>query len=155
MEPLKDRLRKDLTEAIRARDEAAKSALRGVLTSISKAEVSGKEHTALTDEQVLQVIQSEVRKRQEAAGIYSEAGRAELAEREEAEAEALSFYLPPELDAAELERIVAEEIEQAAAGGVAGLKAMGPVIKAVRDRVGAQADGARVAQAVKAALLEG
>lgn len=154
MEPLKDRLRKDLTEAMRARDEAAKSALRSVLTSISKAEVAGKKHAALTDEQVLQVIQSELRKRQESAEIYSGADRAELAEREEAEAGVLSSYLPPELDKAELERVVAEEIEQAAAGGLTGLKAMGPVIKAVRDRVGAQADGARVAQAVKAALLQ-
>jgi uncharacterized protein YqeY len=149
---LKDRIRQDLTSAMRARDEVAKATLRSVLTSITKAEVSGKTQTTLTDDQVIGVIRSEIARRKEAAGIYSNAGRAELAEREAAEAEVLSPYLPPELAEEELAAVVAEELGKARESGIEGPRAMGAVIKAVRERVGARAEGSRIASAVKAAL---
>jgi uncharacterized protein YqeY len=84
--------------------------------------------------------------------MYRSGGRPELADREAAEADVLRRYLPAELDDDALERIVAEEVANAAASGVTGGKAMGSVVKAVRERVGARAEGARVAAAVKTAL---
>lgn len=152
MAGLKDRIREDLTSAMRARDEVAKATLRSVLTSISKAEVSGKTQTTLTDDQVIGVIRSEIAKRTEAAEIYGKAGRDELAEREEAETRVLLPYLPPELGEDELAAIVAEELAKARGAGIEGPRAMGAVIKAVRERVGAQAEGSRIASAVKSAL---
>ena len=152
MASLKDRLREDLTAAMRARDEVGKATLRMVLTALSKAEVSGKEHSTLTDDQIIGVIRSELGKRNEAAGIYDQAGRAELASRERAEAAVLASYLPPELDSRVLDQIVAEEVARAEQEGITGPRAMGVVIKAVRGRVGAQADGARIAEAVKARI---
>jgi uncharacterized protein len=149
MGAFKDRLREDLTAAMLARDEVAKATLRIVLTALSKAEVSGKEHSSLSDDQIVGLIRSELGKRNEAAGIYDQAGRGELAARERAEAGVLASYLPPELDNEVLERIVAEEVARAAQGAT-GPRAMGVVIKAVRGRVGAQADGARIAEAVRA-----
>lgn len=139
---------------MRAKDEVTKATLRSVLTAISKAESSGKHQSTLDEEQVIDVIRSELKKRHEAADIYSNAGRDELAERERAEAEVLTPYLPAQLNDAALGAIVGEEIEKARQNGNTGLKAMGPVIKSVRDRVGVQAEGARIAQAVKAALTE-
>jgi uncharacterized protein len=150
MGSLKDRLRDDLTAAMRRRDDVGKATLRMVLAALSKAEASGKEHSSLSDDQIVGVIRSELGKRHEAAGIYDQAGRAELAARERAEAEVLASYLPPELDTEVLERMVAEEVARAELDGVTGPRAMGVVIKAVRGRVGAQADGARIAEAVKA-----
>lgn len=150
--PLKDRLREDLTTAMRARDEVAKSTLRSVLTSISKAEVAGKAQSTLSEEQVIGVIRSELGKRREAAEIYEKAGRDELAARERSEIEVLSPYLPPELSDEELESIVAQEVSAARDKGIGGPRAMGAVIKAVRERVGVQAEGSRIARAVKAAL---
>jgi uncharacterized protein len=150
MGSLRDRLRADLTAAMRGRDEVGKATLRMVLSAVSKAEASGKEHSSLSDDQIVGVIRSELGKRNEAAGIYEQAGRAELAARERAEAEVLASYLPPELDNEVLESIVAEEVARAEQDGVAGPRAMGVVIRAVRERVGAAADGARIAQAVKA-----
>jgi uncharacterized protein YqeY len=149
---LKGRLREDLTAAMRARDEVAKSTLRSVLTSISKAEVAGKAQSTLNDDQVIGVIRSELGKRKEAAEIYEKAGRDELAARERSEIEVLSPYLPPELDDDELGAIVAEEVRAARDKGIEGPRAMGAVIKAVRERVGVRAGGSRIAQAVKAAL---
>ncbi|HLI56258.1 MAG TPA: GatB/YqeY domain-containing protein [Actinomycetota bacterium] len=148
---LKDRLHADLTEAMRARDDVARSALRLTLAAITKAEVAGKEHTTLSDDQVLEVIRSEIKKRTEAAEIYDGAGRAELAERERAEGAVLAPYLPAELSDEELAAVVSEELAKLGAGG----RAMGPAIKAVRARVGASASGGRVADAVKAALAAG
>jgi uncharacterized protein YqeY len=149
---LKERLRADLTDAMRSRDELRRSALRMVLTSISKAEVAGKELRTLSDDEVIGVVRSELGKRTEAAGIYDDAGRAELASRERAEAEVLAQYLPPEMDDDALRAVVAEEVARASGSGVSGPKAMGVVIKAVRGRVGAQAEGGRIAAEVRAAL---
>lgn len=139
---------------MRARDETTKATLRSVLTSISKTESSGKQQSTLDDPQVAEIIRSELKKRHEAAGIYAEAGREELAAQERAEAEVLTPYLPAQLDDETLGAIIDEEISKARAGGNTGLKAMGPVIKSVRDRAGAQAESSRVAQAVKAALTK-
>lgn len=152
MDTLKDRLRVDLTAAMRARDEVAKATLRSVLTSIAKAETAGKTQIELSDDQVIGVIRSELGKRKEAAEIYEKAARDELAARERAEAEILIPYMPAELSDEALEAIVAEEVAIARAAGIEGPRAMGAVIKAVRERVGQQAEGGRISQVVKAGL---
>ena len=147
MPSLKDQLQAHLTEAIRAQNDVVRSTLRMALTAIARAEVAGETHTTLTDDQVLGLLRSEIRKRAEAADIFAAAGRDELAARERAEAEVLAPYLPAELSA-----IVTEEVSRAEQEGLTGGRAMGSVIKAVRARVGQQAGGGRIAEAVKAAL---
>jgi uncharacterized protein YqeY len=149
---LKERIREDLTAAMRARDETAKATLRSVITAISKAEVSGKQQSTLNDDQVIGVIRSELGKRKEAAEIYDKAGRYELAAQERSEAEILSTYMPEEIGDEALAAIVAEEVANARNAGIEGPRAMGAVIKAVRERVGAAAEGSRISQVVKAAL---
>lgn len=149
---LKERIRADLTAAMRAKDDTAKATLRSVITAISKAEVSGKQQTTLNDDQVIGVIRSELGKRKEAAEIYDKAGRDELAAQERSEAEILSVYMPEEIGDDELAAIVAEEVANARNAGIEGPRAMGAVIKAVRERVGAAAEGSRISQVVKAAL---
>lgn len=149
---LKQRIQNDITEALRSGDELLKSTLRMALAAIMNAEVAGSEAVVLSDEQVTAVLRSEVKKRLESAQIYGDAGRAELAEKESREAEILQGYLPAAMDPAALAAIVAEEVAAATAAGNSGPKAMGGVIKAVRDRVGDAADGSAIAAAVKAAL---
>jgi uncharacterized protein len=152
MPSFKQRLHDDLTTAMRARDEVTRSTLRMMLSAITKAEVAGKEHVTLTHDQVVGLIRSEMRKRTEAAEIYEAAGREELARRERAEAGVLSAYLPAELDDDALAAVVAEEVRRAGEHAGAEGKMIGAIIKAVRVRVGMQADGARIADAVKRAL---
>lgn len=149
---LKERIREDLTAAMRAKDDTAKATLRSVITAISKAEVSGKQQTTLGDDQVIGVIRSELGKRKEAAEIYDKAGRDELAAQERSEAEILSVYMPEEIGDEELAAIVAEEVANARSAGIEGPRAMGAVIKAVRERVGAATEGSRISQVVKTAL---
>ena len=122
------------------------------LAAIMNAEVAGAQAVVLTDDQIINLLRSEVKKRAESAEIYAAAGRTELATKETQEMVIIETYLPAAMDAAALASIVAEEVANAAANGQEGARAMGAVIKAVKERVGAQADGSAIAAAVKSAL---
>jgi uncharacterized protein YqeY len=152
MSALADRLRTDLTAAMKAREEVTVSTLRMVLAALTTASVAGDAAVELSDDQVVEVLRSEAKKRAEAAEVYEQAGRAESAAKERAELAVIETYLPAAMDDGALAAVVAEEVERASAAGASGGKAMGQVIKAVRDRVGSGADGARIAAAVKSAL---
>ena len=98
MSALKDRLRTDLTAAIKARDEVRSSTLRMVLTAITNAEVAGKEARELSDDDIIGVLSTEAKKRREAATAFDDGGRAEMAAKETAEAAVIADYLPEQLD---------------------------------------------------------
>lgn len=149
MAALKDRLNADLTDAMKARDSVTVATLRMALTAIANAERSGDAVRDLSDDEVLAVLQSEAKKRAESAEVYTSAGRTELADKENAELVVLSGYLPAAADADEIAAVVSEEIARL---GVTDMKGMGQVIKAVRERLGARADGGAVSAAVKSAL---
>lgn len=149
---LKDTIKSDLTAAMKSGDETGRSTLRMALAAITNAEVAGDEAVQLTDEQVIAVLQAEAKKRTEAAEIYSQAGRSEAAAKERAELAVLERYLPAAMSEDDIRTVVAEEVAAAAASGNSGPKAMGVVVKAVRGRVGAGADGSVVARLVKDAL---
>jgi uncharacterized protein YqeY len=152
MSTLKETLKADLTTAMKARDEATVSTLRMVIAAVMNAEVAGDNAVVLTDDQVMAVLLAEGKKRTEAAQIYADAGRAEAAAKERSEFAIIERYLPAAISDDELNTIVAEEAAKAAAAGATGGKAMGVVVKAVRERVGTGADGSRVSSAVKAIL---
>ena len=149
---IKSRLQADLTASMKARDELTTSTIRMLRAAITNAEVAGHEAIELTDDQVIAVLQSEAKKRTEAADVYEQAGRAESAAKERAELVVIERYLPAAMGDDELQAIVTEEVAKAAASGAEGQRAMGQVIKAVRERAGAAADGSRIAAMVKSAL---
>jgi hypothetical protein len=149
---LKDQLKADLTVSMKARQELTTSTLRMVLTAVMNAEVAGDVATVLSDDQVLDILRAELKKRNESADIYEGANRVEAAHKERAEAAIIEKYLPAAMADDELGQIVTDEVANATASGVTGGKAMGAVVKAVRARVGASADGAKIAALVKAAL---
>jgi hypothetical protein len=122
------------------------------LSAISNAEVAGNEAIELSDDQIIKVLQAESKKRAESAELYEQAGRTDAAAKERAEADILATYLPAAMSVDELASVVAEEVQKAAAAGNSGMKAMGSVVKAVRERVGSSADGSQIADLVKSAL---
>jgi uncharacterized protein YqeY len=146
---LKARLRTDLTDAMRARDDVRKSTLRMALSAITNEEVSGKAPRELSDDEILKVLTREAKKRREAAEAFEAAGRAEQAAGERAEGEVLAEYLPRQLPDDELAQLVAAAI---AAAGAAGMPAMGQVMKTVTPQVAGRADGSRVAAEVRRQL---
>ena len=151
MSALKDRLRSDLTTAIKARDEVRSSTLRMVLTAITNAEVAGKEHRELSDDDIVGVLSSEAKKRREAATAFEDGGRTEMAAKEKAEAVVLADYLPEQLSAEDVSAIVTAAIEQVGAAGE-GMKAMGKVMGVVQPQTRGRADGGAVAAEVRRQL---
>jgi len=149
---LKERLRADLTDAMRARDQVRLRTLRMALTAITNEEVAGSATRELSDDDVLKVLAREAKKRREAADAFAAAGRAEQAEAERAEGEVLAGYLPAQLSDEELASLVAAAVTET---GAAGLPGMGKVMKAVTPRVAGRADGARVAAEVRRQLAAG
>ncbi len=151
MSALKDRLRADLTTAIKARDELRSSTLRMVLTAITNAEVAGKEARELSDEDVLGVLSSEAKRRREAATAFAEGGREEMSAKEAAEGAVIAEYLPTPLTEAEIAGLVTAAVEQTGAAGE-GMRAMGKVMGVVTPQVKGRADGGAVAAEVRRQL---
>lgn len=151
MSALKDRLRADLTTAIKARDEVRSSTLRMVLTSITNAEVAGKEARELTDDDILGVLSSEAKRRREAATAFADGGREEMAAKEAAEGEVIAEYLPTPLTDAEVSELVSAAIAQTGAAEE-GMRAMGKVMGVVTPQVKGRANGGAVAAEVRKQL---
>jgi len=149
MAALKDRLRGDLTAAMKARDQVRTRTLRMALTSVTQEEVAGASARELTDEEVVKVLTREAKRRREAAEAFAAAGRDEQAAAERAERAVLDAYLPAQLTDEEIAAIVAAVIAET---GAAGMAAMGQVMKATTPRVAGRADGARVAAEVRRQL---
>jgi uncharacterized protein YqeY len=154
MAELKSRLRTDLTAAMKARDKLRTATLRMLVAAIQTEEVSGKEARELSDDEVLKVLAKEARKRGEAAQIYTQNGRGELAANEHAEARVIDEYLPTPLTDAEVADVADTAIAQVAEelGERPGVKQMGMVMKAATALAAGKADGARLSAAVKGRL---
>ncbi|MDX6307949.1 MAG: uncharacterized protein QOI06_995 [Nocardioidaceae bacterium] len=151
MATLKARLRSELTASMKARDALRSSTLRMLLTAVTNAEVSGKQARELSDEDVVGVLATENKKRREAATAYEEAGRQELAEKEQAEGAIIAEFLPAPLSADQIASLVSETIARL---GVAddGMRAMGKVMGALAPQTLGRADGAVVSAEVRRQL---
>jgi len=146
MDALKDRLRGDLTAAMKARDEVRTRTLRMALTSLSREEVAGSSARELSDQEVIGVLTREAKRRREAAEAFAAAGRDEQAAAERAEGAILDTYLPAQLSDEEIAAMAAAVIAET---GASGMAAMGQVMKALTPRIAGRADGARVAAEVR------
>ena len=149
MPELKDRLRTDLTTAMKGRDELRTATLRMVLAAVTAEEVSGKQARELSDDEVQGVLRREAKKRREAAEAFAGAGRGEQAERERAEEAVVAAYLPAQLADADLAALVADVVTRT---GASGMKDMGRVMGAVQAQVAGRAEGGRVAAEVRRQL---
>jgi uncharacterized protein len=140
-------LEEEVKDAMRAGDTARRDALRLILSSLKSAE---KELLRpLSEEEELQVLQRERKKRLEAAEAFRNAGREAQAEGEEAELEVLEEFMPEPLSEEELERIVDDAIAE---NGATSLHQMGRVMADVMPQVAGRADGSAVSQLVREKL---
>ncbi len=149
MASMKDRLRDDLTAAMKARDEVRTRTLRMALTSLSREEVAGSSARELSDQEVIGVLTQEAKRRREAAEVFASAGREQQAAAERAEGAVLDAYLPAQLSDEELAAMAADVIAET---GASGMAAMGQVMKALTPRVAVRAAGGRVAAEVRRQL---
>lgn len=149
---LKEQIQNDLKAAMLSGDRFVSDVLRNLKASILNEEVAtSKRDEGLDDTEVEKVLIREVKKRVEAAKMYRDNNRPELAEPEEQEAEVLKRYLPEQLDDDAIREVVRAKIAQL---GVSGPQTMGQVIGAVKQDVGSSADGALIARIVKEELTQ-
>jgi len=146
---LADQIQSDLTRAMKQRDELTVTVLRSALAAVNEARVSGASARELSDDDVVEVLAREAKKRDEAATAFADAGRAEQAERERAEGTVLAQYLPARLSDSELEAVVDRVL---ADGGFESPSDMGAAMKAVMAEVAGRADGKVFSALVKARL---
>jgi uncharacterized protein YqeY len=139
---------------MKSRDKLRTATLRMLLAAIQTEEVSGKQARELTDDDVLKVLARESKKRTEAAEIYTQNGRGELAAEEHAEGRIIDEYLPTPLTDAEVVDVVDTAIAQVAEeiGERPSVRQMGLVMKAATAIAAGKADGSRLSAAVKGRL---
>ena len=145
---LKDQIISDLTAAMKAKDAARTSTLRMVKAAITNREKEG--GAAITDEEVLKLLRSQVKQRRDSVEQYQKGGRPELAQKEQAEIVVIEEYLPQAASQEEIEQAVTAAVAETSA---TSMKDMGAVMKAAMALLaGKNADGRAVSEAVKKKL---
>ena len=149
---LRARIRHDLTEATRARDALRLSTLRLISAALKDQDIAARttgQTDGVDDTQIMSILTKMVRQRRESAQSYMEAGRLEQAGREEAEIEVIEAYLPRPLSEDEVRAAVRRAVEET---GASGIRDMGRVMGALKERYTGQMDFARAGSEVKALL---
>ena len=144
---IKERIREDMKAAMRAHDADRLNTIRLLLAAVKQREID--EKIEATDAQVTEVIAKMVKQRRDSIQQYRAGGREDLAQKEQAEIDVLSGYLPKQLSDEEIGAIIDEAIAQS---GLSGMAAMGKVMGAVKAKVAGRADLGKVSALVKARL---
>jgi uncharacterized protein YqeY len=145
---LKEKIIADMTAAMKAKDAARTSTLRMVKAAIMNREKEGGD--ALTDDDVMKLLRSQVKQRRDSVDQYRAAGRQELVDKEQAEIGIIESYLPQAASEAEIQQAVDAAVAQT---GAASMKDMGAVMKAAMASLADKnADGRAVSEAVKKKL---
>ena len=144
---LKERITQDMKDAMRSGEKERLGVIRMLQAAIKQREVD--ERITLDDAQVTAVIEKMIKQRKEAITQFEAGGRADLADKEKAEAQQLQAYLPEQLSVAELETLIAAAIAET---GAASVKDMGKVMGLVKTRAAGRADMAAVGALIKAKL---
>ncbi|MGQ1786906.1 MULTISPECIES: GatB/YqeY domain-containing protein [unclassified Saccharicrinis] len=144
---LLEQISQEIKTAMKAKDKVTLEALRGIKKELIEANTASSEE--VTEEAGLKIMQKMVKQRKDAAAIFVDQGREDLAEKETAEAEVIARFLPEQITGAELEKLVAAIVEKS---GAASIKEMGKVMGMASKELGGKADGKEIADLVKKIL---
>jgi hypothetical protein len=145
--PLKQQITEDMKTAMRAKDGARLSTVRLLLAAMKQKEVD--ERVELSDADILAILEKMIKQRRESIAQFEKAARQDLADKEKAEIQVLSAYLPQQLSDAEIQNEINSAISQT---GASGAKDMGKVMAALKGRLAGRADMGKVSGLVKAKL---
>lgn len=144
---LSERIASDTKEAMKARDKSRVNALRMLRSALGNEQIQvGHE---LSEDEEIAVLRRQLKQREESAEAYREAGRAEQADSEAAEAEVIRSYLPAPMSREEIERVADQAIEET---GAAGMKDMGSVMERARELSENRAEGRELSAVVRERL---
>ena len=144
---LKEQLKSDLKDAMRAKEINRRDSIRSINTMIKQIEVD--ERIELSDDAIVKLIQKGIKQREEAIVQYTEAKRDDLIQKEQEQIDIFSNYLPKQLENSELETIIQAIIDEV---GATTMKDMGKVMNPAKTKIGGSADGKRINEMVKKLL---
>ena len=144
---LKEQLKSDLKDAMRAKDILKRDSIRAINTMIKQIEVDRR--IDLGDEDIITLVQKGIKQREEAIVQFKAASRDDLVQKEQSQIDIFSIYLPKQLTDEELEVIIAKIINSV---GATTMKDMGKIMNPAKEKVGGSADGKRINQMVKKLL---
>ena len=144
---LKEKLLQDLKEAMKEKNELKKNVVQMIRAAVLQVEKD--KQIELDDNQILEIIAKESKKRKDSLPDYEKSGREDLIEKVKQEIEIISEYLPKQLTKEEITKIVAEIIKQT---GATSIKEMGAVMKEAKAQIGASADGKSINEVVRELL---
>lgn len=144
---IKEKLLNDLKESMKDKNLIRKNTIQMVRAAVLQVEKD--KQIELTDEQVIEIIAKESKKRKDAEAEFEKSGREDLIKQNKEEIEILAEYLPKQLSVEEVETIVKTVIEET---GSTSMKDMGTVMKSAKEKIGASADGRTISEVVKKML---
>ena len=147
---LEEKILNDYKEAMKARDSLRSSVLSFLRADMMNTAVSKKKNS-LDDTEVVSVIKKQIKQRQDSIEQFTKGGRLEMADKEKKELEILKVYLPAELPADEIKKVIEEVVTST---GALGIKDMGKVMKEVNAQIAGKAEGKLVSELVKERLLK-
>lgn len=145
---LKERILDDIKECMKSKEADRLSAVRMLQAAVKNREIELRPN-AINDQEIIGVIKKIIKQRQDAIEQFTQAGRNDLADKEKFELQVMQKYLPPQLDKAQIESIVAEVI---AVIGAKTMKDMGSVMRAVQEKTAGNADNKLVSEVIKSKL---
>ena len=144
---LKEQLKADLKDAMRAKEILKRDSIRSINTMIKQIEVD--QRIDLDDSEIIKLIQKGIKQREEAIVQYKNASRDDLVKNEQDQIDIFSLYLPKQLNDSELESIIQEIINEV---GATSMKDMGKIMNPAKQKIGGSADGKRINETVKKLL---
>jgi hypothetical protein len=150
---LRQQINDALKDAMRRKDETAVSTLRLIIAAVKDRDIAARAKgntDGISDDELLGLFQTMVKQRRESIALYEQGGRLDLAEQEAAEIEVIQRFLPRQLDESETRAAVAAVIDEL---GATGIKDMGRIMAALRDRYAGRMDFGRASGMVKAQLV--
>jgi len=144
---LKEKIKADLKEAMRAKDTAKRAVLRNLTAAIKQVEVDSRKE--LSDSEIEAILTKYAKQREDAIAQFKAAGRDDLVEKEEAELKLVKSYLPEPLSDEELKKAVEETIKEV---GASSMRDMGKIMGVIKSKFGSRADGSKVNKIVKEIL---
>lgn len=148
---IKEQLKHDLTEALKSQDKLKVSTLRSVIGAVQNQEKSGKTAVEFNDEQIIQVLSKEAKKRLDTSEEYKRLGYPERAETEKSEAEIIQAYLPKQASMEQIQETVNNIISQFETSPTQ--KDMGSIMKQAKEELGSTVDGKTLSDVVRSLLV--
>ncbi|MDY0272541.1 MAG: GatB/YqeY domain-containing protein [Advenella sp.] len=148
---LKQTISEEIKNAMRAKQSERLGTLRFLQAAIKQKEID--ERTELSNDNILAIIEKQIKQRKESIAAYEKAGRTETAEAEKAEMQVLAEFLPEQASPEEMIAVITAAIEEVAAQGVSGAPAMGKAMAIIKQKLAGRADMSELSKQLKARLM--